>query len=521
MAFNKLLILILVVTVCDVCGLHAVPPSDNDDPGFEDIFKTNKKSYENVPIQFDHPLPKWLRGTLVRNGPGQLEIGDRRYNNYFDGYAKLHSWTFPGNGSAFFSAKMIKSKSYLSSVEKKDIEPYLTFKGVSPPFDQVEKFQWMILNNDDMNVNVFNYLNRTVAISDIWRMYEFDLKTLNTIRDIVPQTPPSKFSNIGKISEMSSAHPVPEYGTSSRFEIINTLSLLPGSKDRLSVVRIKSVDTTEMVAEFETEKSHYMHSFSVTPNYVILFAAPYTISVTKMLKTCSVQGGMVWDGNANTTIYVVEIKTGAVHTLQTETVFVTHHINAFELPDGRIVMDLPTQNNPFAFNYFDFSYLYNKTTRMNILSMPILKRYTIDLSTKSVSKTVFKCGPKAPCACALEMPVFNENYRHMNYCYIYGQVINYNGKGFSHIALVKKDVCNNAGDLMYTAPHQYLTEPWFVPMPGGKDEDDGVLMASAFDGDKKASYLLMLDPKTMTVINRSYMPTTVPFNFHGRFFNDV
>ncbi|XP_060066195.1 beta,beta-carotene 15,15'-dioxygenase-like [Ylistrum balloti] len=446
-------------------------------------------------------------------------MGSRKYRNYFDGYAKLHSWTFPGNGSAFFSAKIIKSKSYLSSIQENDVEPYLTFRGVIPAYDGAKRFEWMTLNMDDMNVNVINYANRTVAVSDIWQMFEFDLTTLNSIGSVLPPTPPSKFSNFGKKSEMSSAHPVPEYGTQSRFEIIKTLSLIPGMKDRLSVVRIKSLDNTEMVAEWEMEKSHYMHSFSVSPNYVILIAAPYTISIMKMLETCSVEGGMVWDGNANTSIYVVEIKTGRVHTLQTETVFVIHHINAFETPDGKIVMDLPTQVNPFAFDYFDFSYLFNKTARMDILSTPVLKRYTIDLRTKTVSKTVFENGPKAPCAGALEMPVINENYRHIKYCYIYGTVVNYDGMGFSHIALVKKDVCNNEGDLMYAVPHQYFTEPWFVATPGSKEEDDGVLMSSAFDGDKKASYLLMLDPKTMTVINRSYMPTTVPFNFHGRFFD--
>ncbi|XP_060066167.1 beta,beta-carotene 15,15'-dioxygenase-like [Ylistrum balloti] len=507
----------LVLTVCEVTVSAA--PSDDDDPGFEDIFQTNNKTYENFPIQFQHPLPTWLRGILVRNGPGQLEMGRRKYQSYFDGYAKLHSWTFPGNGSAFFSAKMIKSKSYLTSIEKCDIEPYMTLGVVSPSYTFMEKMQCIRNNVDDMNVNVFNYINRTVAISDLWFAYEFDLHTLDTIRPLIPPMPSSKNFYSVKGATMSSAHPVPEYGTSSRIEFMTIPSFYPGTKHRMAVVRITTLDSTEMVAEWETDQLHYMHSFSVTPNYVILFAAPYTISIMKMMQTCSVEGGMVWDGNANTTIYVVEIKTGRVHTLQTETVFVIHHINAFETPDGKIVMDLPTQINPFAFDYFDFSYLFNKTARMDILSTPVLKRYTIDLRTKTVSKTVFENGPKAPCAGALEMPVINENYRHIKYCYIYGQVINYNGKGFSHFALVKKDVCNNKGDLMYAVPHHYFTEPWFIPTPGGNSEDDGVLMTSAYDGDAKQSYLAIIDPKTMTLRSRANLPTTVPFNFHGRFFD--
>lgn len=39
-------------------------------------------------------LPTWLKGILLRNGPGMHTIGDTRYNHWFDGLALLHSFTF-------------------------------------------------------------------------------------------------------------------------------------------------------------------------------------------------------------------------------------------------------------------------------------------------------------------------------------------------------------------------------------------------------------------------------------------
>lgn len=45
-------------------------------------------------------LPGWLRGTLLRNGPGMFTVGDTTYNHWFDGMALMHSFAFK-DGKAF------------------------------------------------------------------------------------------------------------------------------------------------------------------------------------------------------------------------------------------------------------------------------------------------------------------------------------------------------------------------------------------------------------------------------------
>lgn len=35
-------------------------------------------------------IPKWLKGSLLRNGPGGLNIGDMKYHHLFDSAALLH-----------------------------------------------------------------------------------------------------------------------------------------------------------------------------------------------------------------------------------------------------------------------------------------------------------------------------------------------------------------------------------------------------------------------------------------------
>lgn len=35
-------------------------------------------------------IPEWLSGTLLRNGPGSLKVGEYRYDHLFDSSALLH-----------------------------------------------------------------------------------------------------------------------------------------------------------------------------------------------------------------------------------------------------------------------------------------------------------------------------------------------------------------------------------------------------------------------------------------------
>ena len=56
---------------------------------------------------------------------------------------------------------------------------------------------------------------------------------------------------------------------------------------------------------------------------------------------------------------------------------------------------------------------------------------------------------------------------------------------------------------------------------GGTSEDDGVLITIVFDGPKKQSYLLLLDAKSLTPINHSYLPHNIPWSAHGMYFPEA
>ena len=61
------------------------------------------------------PVPDWLRGSYIKNGPSQKRFGteDRWYAQYMDSWAKLNKITFTGDGEVLYSGRMIESKNYL------------------------------------------------------------------------------------------------------------------------------------------------------------------------------------------------------------------------------------------------------------------------------------------------------------------------------------------------------------------------------------------------------------------------
>ncbi|KAL1420197.1 hypothetical protein MTO96_024540 [Rhipicephalus appendiculatus] len=50
-------------------------------------------------------LPQWLRGTLLRNGPGLSSVGPDHYNHVFDGLALLRQFSIE-DGQVFYRNRL-------------------------------------------------------------------------------------------------------------------------------------------------------------------------------------------------------------------------------------------------------------------------------------------------------------------------------------------------------------------------------------------------------------------------------
>lgn len=465
----------------------------------------------------------------IRNGPGQFEAGRRHFGCPLDGFAKVSSWRFTGNGSAFFSTKFVKSQFYTTSMKENDISPAILFGPTQPKFSRVQLWAALLKHIDNMNVNIYRFSSaetRTsgdfVILTDIWGLYRIHPISLDTLGYQYPTVPSTGGINSFVFRNfLSTAHPLPEYGTSHHFTYLFSLSVIPGVKHRISLIRIKSTNEREVVAQWQVNKPPFMHSFSVTPNYVIFFRPPAFFDMKQFLLFGFLSKALEWKGaEMNTTIWVIGIKSGNVKTYSVPAMYFMHHINAFETGNNEIIVDIAIYKDPDIILNYKMDIFLNSTKRDQLNPHATLTRYGIGLNRTEVSMKTFPESKKYPCTTKFDLPIINENYRSRPYCFAYGVVPKWDNQHYGHFALVKKDLCGTGRDDMWYVPNHYPAEVWFVPLPAEKlpKEDEGYLMVPVLDGEKNSSYLAIIDAVSMTTISTAYLPTKVPETFHGRFF---
>jgi carotenoid cleavage dioxygenase-like enzyme len=101
--------------------------------------------------------------------------------------------------------------------------------------------------------------------------------------------------------------------------------------------------------------------------------------------------------------------------------------------------------------------------------------------------------------------------------------------GYSEWGLVKldhhiADENNNRPDkeissVVWSSPNCFPSEAVFVPNPldPSQEEDNGVLLSQVYDGDRKETFLLVLDASDLSELARYYTGIRCPVSFHGQF----
>ena len=76
----------------------------------EEIYQSTIEHPEPVDAEIEGEVPQWLKGDLLRVGPGKFEWGNMSYNHWFDGDAILNRFSIE-NGNVKFSSRFLRSRS--------------------------------------------------------------------------------------------------------------------------------------------------------------------------------------------------------------------------------------------------------------------------------------------------------------------------------------------------------------------------------------------------------------------------
>ncbi len=439
----------------------------------------------NTRLMNSGDVPIWLDGTLVRNGPALFNIGDTYVPHWFDGLAMLHAFRFL-KGEVYYQNKFLRTSAY----EQVFVNKSLDFPG----FGQAgAKNESVFLPN--ANVNVARFANNYVALTETPLPVVFDLTTLNTVGHFPYD------DSLPKSRIWECAHPQHDAETG---EVLNyQVQFFPEAKYVIYRMK-KGSKTREVIAQIPVAEPAYMHSFAITPNYVILVEFPLFINPQDILKGGSFSSHYKWKETKKMRILTVSRKTGEMAgEYFAEPIFAWHHINSFE-DAGTLVIDLAGYQDATTFLQQDDGADPEQKRVARFV------RYKIDLASKKVIKE--QVGP------SLEMPRINyDTFNGKPYNFVYGYDDSRPQDTLKKRGLLKVDAKTKHA-IVWQEDGCIADEPLFVQRPGATAEDDGVVLAVVLDTKKRHSFLLILDARKFKEVGRLEVPHHIPYGLHGEYF---
>ena len=455
-------------------------------------FQSVEREHAGVELDVEGRIPGWLDGSLLRNGPARFEVGGERVAHWFDGLGMLRRFAFDG-GRVTYTDRFLRSRAYerVTEAGRMDGDQFGTEgRGL------LGALRDLVLPRptDNANVNVLRMGDRFVAVTETPVGVAFDPETLETLERV-------RFADLD--GQMMTAHPHvdPETGETVTF------STHFGRTNRYVVSRrLPGGSRFHEVGAVPTDRPSYLHSFGLSRNYAVLAEIPFDVSPLRLL----LPGGGAfieryrWRPEEGTRFVVVDRDSGAVTAeVAAEPFFTFHHANAFEDGDA-LCVDLVAFDDP---SVVDALYLDELEAGIPTVEAE-LRRYRVPLDGgEAARETVYDGG--------LTLPRVSPERNTRPYRYAYGQGTP-SPDGRVPARLVKVDVGNHTAT-EWVDEGTYPGEPVFVPRPGGRAEDDGVVLSVVLDAAAEASVLVVLDGETFAEIGRARLPDVVPFDFHGQY----
>ncbi|MFB6131337.1 MAG: carotenoid oxygenase family protein [Salinigranum sp.] len=464
-------------------------------PGFDVGFRSLDEELDDVSLQVDGTLPRWLSGAYVRNGPARFEVGGGRVAHWFDGLAMLVRFAFDGD-RVRYTNRFLRTGTYRDATAGR---PIAAMFGQTGDEGILDRLSTLLFSDppDNANVNVFPFGDRLAAVTETPVIVAVDPETLATVAV-------QRYDDGPPVHHVT-AHLRPEptgdgyvgYGTEF------------APRRRYHVYRITDVEATrESIASFDVDRPAYMHSLALTRRYVVLTEVPFVVNPVQFLRPGqSFVDSYRWRPERGTRFLVFDRASGdVVAAPRTAAFFSFHYANAFERAD-EVVVDLVA--------YDDASIVRNLFLGRLDVDVPQastgrLRRYRLPLDGGPVVERV-------PTTVGVELPRVSPAVETTPHRYVYGQGDADPARNAS--PLVKVDVETGRTD-SWLEPGVYVGEPAFVPAPDATAEDDGVVLSVAVDAAAETSVLLVLDGGTFEKRARATVPHVIPFGFHGRYVPD-
>ena len=460
-------------------------------------FSRTENEFSNRTLPVKGKLPNWLKGSFIRNGPGTFKVQNEHYKHWFDGLAMLHKFYFE-DGKAFYSNRYLQSKAYRSAMEQHRIT-HSEF-AVDPTRNFLQKITAVFNQKitDSAKVNIDYVMGKYLALGETPTQYEIDPKDLSTVAPFFYE---QKYKQ-----HVTTAHPVVDRQRDLTYQLVTRF----GRVSHYRFLEFSADGGRRLVNEIPVYKPAYLHSFGLSPEYIILAEFPLKVVPLKLLfQIKPFIENYRWYPQKGTTYYIIDRNSGAIiQKVQSEASFAFHHVNAFMVGD-ELIMDLVEYETADVLQSFYLHHIGNSE-----LEIPAgkLVRQRLNIKTGRIHQEILSDE-------VMEMPRFSDRHKmfEKDYRYVYALSVNKEKRKGFYNQIIKIDLHKNK-NRYWSETGCHPTEPTFIARPQGQAEDDGVIITIVLDVQKKSSFALILDAASFTELARIEVPQNILIGYHGNFF---
>ncbi len=447
-------------------------------------------------------VPKDLAGVLYRAGPGRLANYGLPYDHLFDGDGIIHRFQFD-TGTVTYRSRWVETPQYRKEAAQKRTL-YRSF-GTNLPGG---------LWKNALRFNLKNAANTTPLLLDnnlltLWEggaPHMVDAETLEYRGHWDGGGALRSRSVVERImgnGRPFSAHPKDIPGD----DYIYNFGLSPGLRQRLLLYRVHRSTGTLTVREVALPRLTFMHDCAVTAAGTRIF---FDVGVAFHLMDAFVgripPGASIREDADAPTIIRLYDNDDQERTLPGPAGYVFHIPNGYETATHYVVDTCWLERFPDS---TDFHAMLNDRFPATPF-LPTLTRQRINKNDGTVEGEELSPYP-------LELPSINPAVRGRAHRYIWGvaeppdRLV-----AATMYGIAKVDTKTHQTQYHDMYP-RIVGEPLFVPRRNATEEDDGYLLALAFDSTAYQGQLTIFDARDLTELTVLALPNPTPLGFHGTF----
>jgi all-trans-8'-apo-beta-carotenal 15,15'-oxygenase len=459
------------------------------------IWQSQHSEHDYVIEELEGRLPERLRGTLYRNGSGKFESGGQPLGHLFDGDGLLSMFVLDGE-QVRFRSRYVHTNHYRAGLAANGVPGRLV--GTNRPGGLLGNA--LRLPANVANTHVVLHHGELYALYEFGKPHRLDPDTLETLGE---HDFDGRLRRMGAFSAHFKVDPSTGELWNFGMEMIPRPTIRCYRVDPSGELRkVRDVHIPDMVAN---------HDFALTERHMVFALDPVVIDRPRALRFLLLGQRLAdvvrWKPEQGTTIVLVPRDGGEPRIVQTEAFFHFHVNNAYE-NGSDTVLDLVRFSRGWdellphfdTFRTTDGDGVGSFLTRLRITPSGQVEREDL-------------------CDLTSEFPQhdWRRTTREHRYSYLATAL---DGQWLSSLNAITK-IDHRTGEIrQHVLPGDHsVGEPIFVPRSEHAAEDEGWLLAVAYDPAEHRSRLLVLDARDpeRDPLLVAHLRHHIPLGFHGSF----